>query len=512
MINEAIEVINFIRKRPMLFLAAIISISCLLAYYSFFATAVFAAVVIVLLFIFNYNKRNGVLIFCGLWLLASVLSAVHNVSELERVSTFDGMTVSGEFIVIGKTENNGKSYACEVEVLNSRLLRKGDKLLAVYDGPVIPLGQSFRASTRVEKFDEGVVAKSFYAENIYMRAELSHIVLTNNNDFVLSGMNGIRGYIKDEIFKYYEKDEAATVLALLTGNRSYLSDEFYSNLKGAGVAHVMVVSGMHLSIIVMFLLKIINKLLYNRFLKGTIIFMTVLAMAAVCGFTMSILRAGITYVLFAIALFVNRQPSGDNCLGTAVAVILIINPFAIFSVAFLLSVFSTFGILCIALPTVEFLEKEKLVTSKWLLTPISAIFITLSALLTTLPISILTFGYVSNMSIMTNLLISFATTVVICLCIVGFVLFPLKGIIFYLGGWVVKYINWVINFFGGADFATTDLPPWAAIIATILIIIVLFVMIACGNQNFVLRLKGISNKKIKEGGGRLKWRSFSKKD
>ena len=500
-----ISIIGFLRKRPMLILAVLISVGIIIGFYSFFISVVFAALCIALLFLINYKKQSGVLIFCGLWLLASTLTTAHSMNELERVSKFEAMTVSGEFIVISEPQYNGECYTCEVEVLNSKLLEKGDKFEAVYGGSKIPFGQSFRANVRLDSFGESSIAKGYYAENIYLRANLSNIVLTNNRDFVLESVKSVRDFISNEIFANFESEESATVLALLTGDRSYISDQFYSNLKGAGVMHVMVVSGMHLSIIVAFALKLVNKLLYNRFLRGTIIFITVLCIAAVCGFTMSILRAGLTYVMFALALFFNRNASSDNCLGTAVAVILLLNPFAVFSLAFLLSVFSTFGVLCVALPIDKFLKDEKIIKSKLLAKLVSAVLISFSALLTTLPITIIKFGYVSNMSIIANLLISFATTVTIWLCLAGFILFPFREYIFAVANLLVKYINAVINWLGGFSFSTTDLPAFATVIILIVIFSIIFVMIACVNRSFVLKLKGVVNKKIKEGGGRLKW-------
>lgn len=490
----------------MVILAVLISISVLIGFYSFFTLVIFSALCIVLLFVTNYKKQSGVLIFCGIWLLCSTLTISYNMSELERVSKFDAMTVTGEFVMIEEPYSDGEEFVCQIEVLKSNTLKKGDKFKAVYQGSKIPLGQSFRPSARLDSLGSGDVAKSYYAENIYLTADLSNIVLTKNSDFVLKYINSFRTFLKNEIFSAFDTEESATVLALLTGNRSYISESFYSNLKGAGVMHVMVVSGMHLSIIVAFMLKLVNKLFYNRFLRGTIIFITVLTLAAVCGFTMSILRAGITYLLFALALFINRDASSDNCLGTSVAVILLINPFAVFSLAFLLSVFSTFGVLCVALPIVKFIKEEKIITSKWISKIVAAVLISLSAMLTTLPITILKFGYVSNMTIVSNLLVSFAATVTICLCLFGFIVFPLRGIFFFAANLVVKYINWIVNLLGGVSFSTTDLPSWAIVIVLIVIFSILFIMIACVKRDFMLKLKGIINKKVKEGGGRLKWR------
>lgn len=511
MMNEAIKVIKFLKKRPMLFLAIVSSLSVLLIYYSFFTAVIFSALCIILMFVLNYNKQGGVFVFCTVILLLTMLSAAHKLNDIDRCEKLDCMTVSGKFVTISVSENKSNNYLCEIEVIECEHLKKGDKLQAVYTGPKIEMGRSFRAKTTLSKIENGVSAKSFHSIGIYLFADLSDIVLTNNDDVILSGINKMRRFIKNEIFEFYGREEAATMLALLTGDRTYLNDTFYSNIKSAGVMHVMVVSGMHLAIIVSFALYMVDKFIYNRYLKSMVIFLTVLAVAALCGFTMSIQRAGFTYILISIALLIGRQYNSENSLGAAISIILLFNPLAIFSVALQLSALSTFGILSLALPITKFIRKNQIIKSKLVLSVISAVLITLSALLLTLPVTISVFGYASNMSLMTNLFISFAVTSALCLCLLGFVLFPLRGVMFYLSSLLVKYINWVINYFGSAEFAVTHLPKCVAYLSVAVIIFILYVLVACAKRDNVLKLKSIINKKTAEGGGKLKWPFSMKK-
>lgn len=495
----------------MLLLAILSSVLVFLIYHSFFTAIIFSALCIIFIFLLNYKKRGGVFIFCGIWLLAVVLSAANCLNDIDRMNKTDQMTVSGEFVAVTVSENKLENYLCVVEVIDSKVLEKGDKLQITYKGPEIKIGQSFKANATLSKLSGEVTVRSFYSENIYMFADMSNIVLTSNGDFILTKLDNFRQFIKNEIFKFYGNDEAATMLALLTGDRTYLSDSFYSNIKGAGVMHVMVVSGMHLSIIVSLMLYIVNKLVYNRFLKSIIVFLTVLAVAAVCGFTMSILRAGITYLMISLSLILNRQSESANNLGTAISVILLLNPMAIFSVALQLSALSTFGILSVALPITKFLKEKFIIRNKGLLSIASAVLITASAMLLTLPVTLSVFGYVSNMSLVANLLISFAVTLAICLCIIGFILFPLRSLLFYFSNLTVKYINFVINYLGSSNFATTKLPQWCVYLAIAIIFLIFYVLVACANRDYMLKLKSIVKNKITEGGKKLKWQSFLKK-
>ena len=99
-----------------------------------------------------------------------------------------------------------------------------------------------------------------YSQKIYLKGSVKNIVKTNKRDFALKCIASLRKYIRQKIFKNYGFSEASTILALVTGDKSYFTDEFYTNVKSVGVAHVMVVSGMHLSIIVTFLLFFTKRL------------------------------------------------------------------------------------------------------------------------------------------------------------------------------------------------------------------------------------------------------------
>lgn len=510
MVKEVFAVFDYLKKRPMLLLAVVAAVSVLLIYHSFFTAIIFSALCIIFMFVLHYKKQGGIFIFCGVWLLVIMLSTANCLSDVDRMNKLDDMTVTGEFVAVSVSENKAKSCLCEIEVIKSSVLEKGDKLQVTYTGPEISIGQSFKASAHLSKLT-GTTARSFYSEKIYLFADMTNIVLTDNNDFILTKISEIRQFIKNKIFKFYGKQEAATMLALLTGDRTYLSDTFYNNLKGTGVMHVMVVSGMHLSVIVSLMLYIVNRLVYNRFLKGFVIFLTVLAVAAVCGFTMSIMRAGITYLFVALGLLINRQANSANSLGAALSAIMLINPMAIFSVALQLSALSTFGILSVAIPVTKFIKDNNIIRHKALISVVSAVLITLAALILTLPVTISVFGYISNVSVITNLLISLATTVALCLCIVGFILFPLQGVLFYLSNVTVSYINAVINYFGSSEFATTNLPKWSAYLTVAVIFLIFYGLVACAKRDYMLKLRSISNKKITEGGKISKWQSFMRK-
>ncbi len=501
---------DYLTKRPMLLCAIISSIVSIVGFYSKTLLFLFGVGVIILLFLLFY-KRLLVYVIVLIFVLLTVISSFWQSSQIESTKYFDGNVTKGEYTVITEPVVKDEYYTVTLEVRSSEILEKGTKIEVTSSEPGVNFSDIIIADIAIEGLQDSPYKLIDYSQKIYYNGNMKNVENTGKKDFVLNKISHLREYIKTKIFKNYNFNEAATVIALITSDKNYFSDRFYSNVKGAGVAHVMVVSGMHLSIIVAFLLFFVRKFFYNRYLKALITFAAVLIVVTVCGFTMSILRAGITYILIAFALALGRPNTPSNSLGAAVSFILINNPLAIFNVVFQLSVLSTFGVLVVATPIIEFIKENEYIKCKFLFGIFSAVVISLSATLLTLPATIYHFGYISNVFIITNLLVCTPATVAMCLTIFGFIVAPLGRVFFFLSQIIVKYINAVINYFGSLEFATTNVSKSKMYVAIAIIIVVLLILLACKKYISVLKLNEVNEKRKQEGGKRIKWQSFMKK-
>ncbi len=497
---------DFLKKRPMLLCAVIASVISVIAMYAERALFIICIAILGFIFAMVYKYIKGELIFAAICILAVALSAFLTIAKIERTKGYDRVTCDGEFIVTEEPENRGEYFSTTLETVESDLLSKGDKLSVIYYDGTLEFAQRIKAQLSVSSLEDYEFKSFDYSNKIFLSAYIVEIVDTDEKEEVLSAVDSVRQYIKDKIFGHYNFRQAATMLALVTGDKSYFTDEFYGNVKNAGVAHIMVVSGMHLSVIVALFLFLSDKFFYNRYLKAFIIFIVTVAVTAICGFTMSILRAGITYLLLAAALIINRESTPENTLGTAVTVILFSNPFAIFNLGFQLSVLSTFAILVVAIPLSEYITQKEIVKNKFLQWIVTASLISISALIFTSPVTIYNFGYISNFSVLTNLLVGIPASAALIICILGFCFPFAESLFFGVGEIIVTYINAVINYFGSLRFAVTPLLRYFAFISLVIIIIVLWVLLACKNRKDMLELKEIREKKAKERSKKVKWR------
>ena len=499
---------DFLKKRPMLLCAIVASALSVVGIFAEKALLYFCPVLLFLIFIMFYKSVRVEIILAFILVLLVGVSTLFSIKSVNNAILLNNKTCKGEFVVVENPTNYGNYYTATLQTVNSGTLKKGSKITVTFNSGEMQLGEYVNATISLTSLQNNPLKYTYYSNKIFLRGNVKNHTSRNKFDIVLKTLGEIRDYIKKNIFEFYGNREAATMLALITGNKDYFTNDFYNNVKSAGVAHTMVVSGMHLSIIVSLGLYLTKKLFYNRYFKALLILFVTLVVMAICGFTMSIMRAGVTYLFMALGFVIGRENTPENTLGTAVTVILFLNPFAIKNLGFLLSVISTFAILVVALPVGKYLTTK--LKNKWLQIIVTAVLISLSALVFTSPITIYVFGYVSNVSVLTNLLTSWAVTAAMYLCILGFLIPFSKPVLFFLSSLAIKYINFVINYFGELPFAVSKTPQWLAFVMAGVIVLILWILIACKHKQDMVKLKEIYFKKYNERGKR-KWQSLMKR-
>ena len=85
-------------------------------------------------------------------------------------------------------------------------------------------------------------------------------------------------------------------------------------------------------------------------------------------------------------------------------------------------------------------------------------------------------------------------------CILGFILSFLSAPLFTVSEMATVYVNGVINRFGSWKYSTVITPKWTAFLFIGVIIMVLWVLIACKVRLDVVKSNEINAKRIKEGG------------
>lgn len=267
-------------------------------------------------------------------------------------------------------------------------------------------------------------------------------------------------------------EEGAVLAGMLIGKTERISPVTRNEYARAGISHYLAVSGLHMAVVVGTLEQLLKKTQLSRRQRSLAILAGILAFMGITGFSYSVMRAGIMMMVCVSAGMFGRDSDTLNSLGFALVIILLRNPYAIFSLSLQLSYLSTMGIAAFASPMAKAVyhlvippkrhpvygtvQKPKIPTA------LQAVTTTVSATVMSAPVICWNFGQISLVSIFANLLTSGLASVALCtgllasLC--GF-LSPdmlLARILALAAGIAVKLINQIAAWFSRFAFAAVS--------------------------------------------------------
>jgi len=210
---------------------------------------------------------------------------------------------------------------------------------------------------------------------------------------------------------WYQEDSAALLSAMLIGNRSFLTRSDRYAFRRAGVSHLLSLSGLHISILVLAFYRIAGLLRLPKNAANAILLIGIPAYMVLTGLTPSVVRAGLMALFLIFASFVRRERDSVTSLFFAAFVIVLASPSTILSVGFWLSVTATLGILVAPRFSKAILPNAPRILRCILIAFSEPIVLTLFATLLTFPIVCLTFGDLSLIFLPSNLIFPPMTTV-----------------------------------------------------------------------------------------------------
>jgi competence protein ComEC len=191
--------------------------------------------------------------------------------------------------------------------------------------------------------------------------------------------------------------QASFALGLLIGQRSTLPPELLAALTTVGLVHIVAVSGYNLTILVNATQKLRIRSRYQRLALSLVL---IGLFVLVTGFSASIVRAALVSLLSLWAWYYGRKIKPVLLIAFAAAVTGLFNPFYVWGdLAWYLSFLAFFGVLVIA-PAITariFKVSPKMLTI--------VLIETISAEIMTLPLIMMTFGQLSLISLLANVLI-----------------------------------------------------------------------------------------------------------
>lgn len=171
---------------------------------------------------------------------------------------------------------------------------------------------------------------------------------TRLNAFVTAPANlALHGWL------HLDDTDAAMLGAMLFGDRTRLSESLTQPFARTGTFHLIVVSGLQITLLAAALMLLLRKLRVADGYAVAITLPLITAYALLTGFALPVERALLMTAAFLLALCVARRASSLNALGIAAVVVLAIDPRTLFGVSFQMTFLVLLAIVGVAMPLRE---------------------------------------------------------------------------------------------------------------------------------------------------------------
>ena len=234
-------------------------------------------------------------------------------------------------------------------------------------------------------------------ENCFYNIQATELSVTDRSLNYRYYLSALRGELRERIFNNIHHSGSASVLfSMVSGDRTYVSDDVSDVFAACGTTHLLAVSGLHVGIIISAISMLLKRLRLKAIFRILLSAAFIVFYCAFTDFSVSVIRASIMAFFFTIADSTGERYDSLNTLGLAGTFILLISPYALFDVAFQLSFAASFGVTVFS----RYTRKDSMPLTVFINTAI----MTVGATVFTMPILLYYFGYASIISVIANVL------------------------------------------------------------------------------------------------------------
>lgn len=374
------------------------------------------------------NKKVLILVVLSSIISNSIVIFQNNKYELLYKNTKE---IEGEAIVISNKKEKEYYYLYKIKII---FVNESNR----YKNTNLYLKMSKKKSENLEygdkikftgEFIESEVSRNFggfnykeYLKNlkIFGSVKASNIELIKKDEvnYVFKLSNLICMKIEKTLDELLERDISGVVKGIILGEKSDIDEDIQENFRISGISHILAVSGMHVSYIIMAINIFLKKKFGKRKTKFFIIIFLLFYMF-LTGFSPSIVRASLMGILMLGSGLFHRKNDIATSISLSLLIILIYNPFLLENVGLQFSYIATIGIILLQKNTKKFfknikIKKRKLryrfrlnIKSLKFISKVQDILaVTISAQIAILPIMLYHFNMFGTYFLISNLVIS----------------------------------------------------------------------------------------------------------
>ena len=277
----------------------------------------------------------------------------------------------------------------------------------------------------------------------YLESNKIYNVITITNIKKIETSKSIIYKLKNKLLERSKKlyKSYPYINSLIFGNNTYMDEEIIETYRNNGISHLFAISGLHISIFIVIIATILNKLRIKNISKNIIIIIFLIFYMFLTNFSMSVLRGAIFTILLIINKNLKLNINNTNLLLLTLSIILLINPLNWNNIGLKYS----FLVTLVLLKSKDYIKGNKLK---------QMVLISVIAFLISYPITVNNFYTINFLSIVYNLIfVPYVEIILLPFTLISYIFPFLDNILFLL----IKIIESVSQFLNTINIGTFDM-------------------------------------------------------
>lgn len=341
-------------KRPLFLIGFSFLLGALLASFLSFPFQVGLIFLSLVLFLFLLKvKKEVTTLICGVaFIIAVCFYTGYRQLVVAPLEVLDGQTLqtTGKILSV-KNLKNGARIKLQVREVQGQNLKKFDLDLFVFTSYEVEEGYQYQPGEIISAEINYEMPRNsvYYFEENYYGSKNTHLLGDVNKEVKVIGKESEGfgtleyhlGEARDSISRgfthIFGEDIAGVISAIVLGDKSLLGNHERYVFNFSGIAHILAMSGLHITIVAGIFLSIF---LFFKIPRKFAIGLTLIFMFCYCvlgGLSASLIRATIMTSLYLGAEFFGRQPDSLSSWGLSGMVLVIFRPMIITTDSFQLS-------------------------------------------------------------------------------------------------------------------------------------------------------------------------------
>ncbi len=358
------------------------------------------------------------------------LENVNAYKLIENITPGDQVTVAGQIykreeksdyqilylknISITYHKQSFKQSRIIVYLKNTQSLKIGHKIICQGEMNFFDTARNPGNFDRKAYYQKQKIYASVWGDSIEVQGEEYY--------FVREFLNRKKNEWAEHLITETKKNYGGIICAMLLGDKNEIDTEIKELYQVNGIAHVLAISGLHLSFVGHSIYQFIRKSSGSYLVGGTLGLLAMCMYILLIGLSVSALRAVVMFVLRVVADMTGRVYDSLTALACAAVVVIIWRPLSFFDAGFQLSFSAVIGALFVY-PLISDVFCKKKIKSFF----VDYLMVNLSIQLTTVPVLLYHYFEIPLYAMFLNMIVVPLVSVVLLFAISNLMMYEILG-------------------------------------------------------------------------------------